>query len=197
MDRRMFTQLLAAGGLVGSTRSVNATTKISQNYEDNRPDFLQRLRLRWIDTEAQGLPRIMGSNPFARLSLFRTSSDADDGLGYVSSLSRPMITFDANRAGFPRLANPNGAEFVGYARLTGDPAIVADIPPGLMSDPALVVSGGRSHMVGDGTAVENLRVPFLTDLPIVGRMFRSREGIRGRRNLIIFITPVIVDPADA
>jgi general secretion pathway protein D len=39
------------------------------------------------------------------------------------------------------------------------------------------------------------KVPVLADLPIVGRLFRS-EGQRTRKkNLIIFVTPTIIDPA--
>jgi len=37
------------------------------------------------------------------------------------------------------------------------------------------------------------RVPFLSDLPIVGRAFRSNLNSDQRRELLIFITPKIID----
>jgi len=39
------------------------------------------------------------------------------------------------------------------------------------------------------------KVPVLGDLPVVGRLFRSESKVTNKRNLIIFVTSRIIDPA--
>jgi type II secretory pathway component GspD/PulD (secretin)/tetratricopeptide (TPR) repeat protein len=39
------------------------------------------------------------------------------------------------------------------------------------------------------------KVPMLGDLPLVGRLFRSESSATKKKNLMIFVTPTIVDPA--
>jgi general secretion pathway protein D len=38
-------------------------------------------------------------------------------------------------------------------------------------------------------------VPVLGDLPLVGRLFRSEQSATVKNNLIIFVTPTIIDAA--
>jgi general secretion pathway protein D len=39
------------------------------------------------------------------------------------------------------------------------------------------------------------KVPVLGDLPLVGRLFRSESSVSAKKNLVIFVTPTIIDPA--
>jgi general secretion pathway protein D len=39
------------------------------------------------------------------------------------------------------------------------------------------------------------KVPILGDLPLVGRLFRSETKTNRKKNLMIFVTPTIIDPA--
>jgi len=39
------------------------------------------------------------------------------------------------------------------------------------------------------------KVPVLGDLPVVGRLFRSESSQTSKKNLMIFVTPTIIDPA--
>jgi general secretion pathway protein D len=39
------------------------------------------------------------------------------------------------------------------------------------------------------------KVPFLGDLPVVGRLFQSQSKTSAKNNLMIFVTATIVDPA--
>jgi general secretion pathway protein D len=39
------------------------------------------------------------------------------------------------------------------------------------------------------------KLPILGDLPFVGRFFRSESTASSKRNLMIFVTPTIIDPA--
>jgi type II secretory pathway component GspD/PulD (secretin) len=36
---------------------------------------------------------------------------------------------------------------------------------------------------------------MLGDLPFLGRLFRSESSTSDKRNLVIFVTPTIIDPA--
>jgi general secretion pathway protein D len=57
---------------------------------------------------------------------------------------------------------------------------------------ATVVMGGL--ITEARTTIED-KVPFLGDLPYVGRLFRSRSEQSEKRNLLVFVTARLVDPA--
>jgi general secretion pathway protein D len=39
------------------------------------------------------------------------------------------------------------------------------------------------------------KVPVLGDIPLLGRLFRSESSSTAKKNLVIFVTPTIIDPA--
>ena len=58
---------------------------------------------------------------------------------------------------------------------------------------------GQTVVLG-GLIAENItkikdKVPVLGDLPFVGRLFRSESSASNKKNLVIFVTPTIIDPA--
>ena len=62
-----------------------------------------------------------------------------------------------------------------------------------------VVWDGQTVVLG-GLISENVKkirekVPVLGDIPFVGRLFRSEAADSTKKNLIIFVTPTIIDPA--
>ncbi len=62
-----------------------------------------------------------------------------------------------------------------------------------------IVWDGQTVVLG-GLLSENVtktkdKVPMLGDLPFVGRLFRSESNKTQKKNLIIFVTPKIIDPA--
>lgn len=62
-----------------------------------------------------------------------------------------------------------------------------------------IVWDGQTVVLG-GLITENVqrqkdKVPFLGDLPGVGRLFRSESNQTQRKNLIVFVTPTIIDPS--
>jgi general secretion pathway protein D len=62
-----------------------------------------------------------------------------------------------------------------------------------------VVWDGQTVVLG-GLISENVmrtkdKVPVLGDLPIAGRLFRSESFMTQKKNLLIFVTPKIIDPA--
>jgi general secretion pathway protein D len=62
-----------------------------------------------------------------------------------------------------------------------------------------IVWDGQTIVLG-GLISENVskikdKVPFLGDFPVVGRLFRSESNMTMKKNLVIFVTPTILDPA--
>jgi general secretion pathway protein D len=39
------------------------------------------------------------------------------------------------------------------------------------------------------------KIPYLGDLPYIGRFFRSKSEMSDKRNLLVFVTARLVDPA--
>ena len=56
-----------------------------------------------------------------------------------------------------------------------------------------LVMGG---LVSDGTTTGNVKVPILGDIPWIGMLFRQDSKKREESNLIVFITPTIVEDTD-
>ena len=59
-------------------------------------------------------------------------------------------------------------------------------------DGQTVVLGGL--ITEDVTKIKD-KIPLLGDLPLVGRFFRSESNASNKKNLMIFVTPTIIDPA--
>jgi general secretion pathway protein D len=41
----------------------------------------------------------------------------------------------------------------------------------------------------------NDQIPVLGDIPLLGRLFRSESKTTKKTNLLIFVTPLLIDPA--
>jgi general secretion pathway protein D len=59
-------------------------------------------------------------------------------------------------------------------------------------DGRTIVLGG---LISDDVRRRRDKVPVLGDLPLVGRLFRSESSGSAKRNLVIFLTAKIIDPA--
>ena len=59
-------------------------------------------------------------------------------------------------------------------------------------DGQTVVLGG---LISDEVTKIKDKVPVIGDLPFVGKFFRSESSQTRKKNLIIFVTPTIIDPA--
>ena len=76
------------------------------------------------------------------------------------------------------------------------------IPPIKMNkaETAIALSSGQTMAIGgllsNQTSKDVTKVPFLSDIPILGKLFTSTSYTRGETELIILVTPTIVDPAE-
>jgi general secretion pathway protein D len=62
-----------------------------------------------------------------------------------------------------------------------------------------IVWDGQTIVLG-GLIAENVtkskdKVPVLGDIPLLGRLFRSERSTSEKRNLVVFVTPKLIDPA--
>jgi general secretion pathway protein D len=103
---------------------------------------------------------------------------------------------------------PSFTEFDGYDQQTLPPMEVPNVVlvPNLLPkftvrqvittvniwDNQTIVLGGLISSKVDSTKD---KIPVLGDLPLVGRLFQSQSKITTRKNLMIFVTATIVDPA--
>jgi general secretion pathway protein D len=107
---------------------------------------------------------------------------------------------------------PTITEFIGYddpgqfvvqaQQAAGSPPITAQLPlphfrvrqvttSVTVWDSQTLVMGG---LITDSVTKEKDKVPFLGDVPFVGTLFRSESSSKTKKNLMIFVTPTIVNP---
>jgi pilus assembly protein CpaC len=76
------------------------------------------------------------------------------------------------------------------------------IPPinSRRAEAAIAMSSGQTMALGGLMASETTKdvtkIPGLADLPIIGKLFRSESFSRHETELVILITPTIVDPRE-
>lgn len=107
---------------------------------------------------------------------------------------------------------PSLAEFAGYDDPSEIRATGASLPPGTVLVPTVlprftvrqvittvnvwdgqtVVLGG---LISDRVTSIKDKVPVLGDLPLFGRFFRAESKVTNKKNLVIFVTPTLIDPA--
>jgi general secretion pathway protein D len=64
---------------------------------------------------------------------------------------------------------------------------------------SIVIWDGQTVVLGglmkEDTSKIDDKVPFFGDIPVVGRLFRSKSNVRAKTNLLIFVTARLIDPA--
>lgn len=103
---------------------------------------------------------------------------------------------------------PTVTEFLGYEETayTAQVGNINNLPPYPLPHfrvrqitTTAIVWDGQTIMLG-GLIAERVqkrkdKVPILGDLPLVGALFRSEGSMSTKANLVIFVTPTIIDPA--
>jgi len=107
---------------------------------------------------------------------------------------------------------PSYVEFIGYeeSQFINRAVTASGLNPLLQQLPlprlrvrqvttSAVVWDGQTVVLG-GLIAEDVRklkdkVPILGDIPFLGRLFRNESSATSKKNLLIFVTPTIIDPA--
>lgn len=114
--------------------------------------------------------------------------------GYTINLTLiPSLTEFAGYQNPPNIANATGGlNVVQLPVILPQFTIRQVITTVNVWDGQTVVLGG---LINSTTQTEKDKVPVIGDLPILGRLFQSQTKTSIKRNLMIFVTSTIVDPA--
>ncbi|MGA2683912.1 MAG: hypothetical protein ABSF51_02555 [Verrucomicrobiota bacterium] len=114
--------------------------------------------------------------------------------GYTINLTLiPSLTEFAGYATAPSIANVTGGlNVVQLPVILPDFTVRQVITTVNVWDGQTVVLGG---LINSQTSTEKDKVPMIGDLPILGRLFQSQTKVSVKKNLMIFVTATIVDPA--
>jgi general secretion pathway protein D len=133
------------------------------------------------------------------------SAFASRPVGVVFNVT-PMVGADGytiNLTLIPQITDFLGFINYGSTIQSGDITVPNDIKQPLFSTRDVMTSveiwDGQTVVLG-GLIREDLskiddKIPFLGDIPMVGRLFRSKVTQRSKRNLLIFVTARLIDPA--
>jgi len=105
----------------------------------------------------------------------------------------------------PTVNDENNINTFIHAELSSiDSSVTVSGVPGLLSrkvdttinvknNDTIVISGLASMLESEQTT----KVPFLGDIPVLGALFRSKQKVRQQTEVVIFVTPRLVEPKDS
>ena len=114
--------------------------------------------------------------------------------GYTINLTLiPSLTeFNGYDDPSATLREVNGAGVVMVPTILPDFTVRQVVTTVNIWDNQTVVLGG---LISSSVQSQKDKVPMLGDLPLVGRLFQSQSKVSVKKNLMIFVTATIVDPA--
>jgi general secretion pathway protein D len=143
---------------------------------------------------------------------FLTGQFTSTGSGSSSSVTNPFQTIERKDVGItmritPHVVDQDTVELKLYQEvsnlvLSAGSLQTADVVTNKRTiDTTVIVDNGEivalGGLIDDTVAAEEQRVPILGDIPILGNLFKGRRSQRTKRNLMIFIRPVVLnDGAD-
>jgi type II secretory pathway component GspD/PulD (secretin) len=104
----------------------------------------------------------------------------------------PSLTEFAGYDTPPPIPGVNNASVVQVPTILPDFIVRQVITTVNIWDNQTIVLGG---LISSTVQSTKDKVPMLGDLPLVGRLFQSQSKITSKKNLMIFVTATIVDPA--
>ncbi|MBD3675958.1 MAG: hypothetical protein HUJ26_20810, partial [Planctomycetaceae bacterium] len=198
---------LGFGGLVLSASSENISLLIRALAARRNVQILSRPQIRTLDNQqaqiqvGQQVPIVNGANP-SQFGGAASPTVIQEEVGIILSV-RPRINPDGtivmetaatksalNGMGVPIYVNPDGSTIESpIIDITTAQATVS-VPNG-----HTIVLGG---MITESDETIERKVPWLGDVPVVGRAFRFDATNTSRSELLIFLTPrVILNDADS
>ncbi|MFL6514770.1 MAG: secretin N-terminal domain-containing protein [Chthoniobacterales bacterium] len=191
-------QVANSGFAILSIPQMSATLRLLN--EDSDAEFLANPRIVTADNQ-QAKIEISRNQPVPQLNFNEQTATAVFG-GFQDKkfgntlLVRPSV----NKDNFVTLSvKPEISNKVGDATFVFAGATVASpvIDTRSLDSNVLIKSGDTLAIGGllqdEQTKARN-KVPVLGDLPVVGYLFGERLNARTKRNLLVFVTPTIVDP---
>ena len=194
---------IGAGMNLGTIRNVNGTNVLSSlaNFLETNGDanILSTPNLLTLDNEeakivvGQNVPFVTGSysNPTtAGANPFQTIERKDVGL---TLKVKPQIseTGTVKLTIFQEVASVDYSKVASIGLITNKRSIESNV---LVDDGSIVVLGG---LLSDEYTGNASKVPGLGDIPGFGWLFKSESRTRSKKNLMVFLRPVVVRDAAA
>ena len=196
------------GSLLGSALSANQLAILSV------PQFSATLRLLNEDADAEFLanPRVVTADnqqakieitrnqPVPQLNFNEQTATAVFG-GFQDKIfgNRLLVRPSVNKDSFitlsvkPEISNKVGDQSFVFAGAT----VTSPIIDTRTLDSNVLIKSGDTLAIGgllqDEQTKARSKVPVLGDIPVVGYLFGERLNARTKRNLLVFVTPTIID----
>ncbi|PZR77885.1 MAG: hypothetical protein DLM52_03675 [Chthoniobacterales bacterium] len=180
-----------------SVPQLSATMRLLN--EDSDAEFLANPRIVTADNQ-QAKIEITRSQPVPQLNFNEQTATAVFG-GFQDKkfgntlLVRPSVNKDnfVTLAVKPEISNKVGdATFVFAGATVASPIIdTRSLESNVLirSNDTLAIGG----LIQDETSKGRTKVPLLGDIPVLGYLFQERLNARTKRNLLVFVTPTIID----
>jgi general secretion pathway protein D len=193
------------GGLnIGTIRNVNGTTVLSSlaNFLETNGDanILSTPNLLTLDNEeakivvGQNVPFVTGqytnATTGAAVNPFQTVERKDVGL---TLKVKPQIseTGTVKMTVFQEVSSVDYSKAASIGLITNKRSIESNV---LVDDGSIIVLGG---LLSDEYSGNASKVPGLGDIPGLGWLFKSESRSRSKKNLMVFLRPVVVRDAKA
>ncbi len=164
----------------GSSAQVNLTQEIFSGLESTTNESA---------SPSGGVTQAVSVKPIIRQAgvIFNVTVDRVDDNGFVTlnvspEVSAPSGTFDFV---FPGVAEGVQGTLLSQRRLETGKIRLRD-------GQTLVLTG----IIQDTDRTTVSKVPILGDIPILGRLFRRESGEKSRRELVVIVTPQVMDDSD-
>ncbi|HEY0369662.1 MAG TPA: hypothetical protein VGC85_08710 [Chthoniobacterales bacterium] len=175
------------------------TATISALNEDSDAEFLANPRIVTADNQ-QAKIEISRSQPVPQLNFNEQTATAVFGGFQDKKFGNTLVVRPSvNKDSFITLAvKPEISNKVADATFTFAGATVASpiIDTRTLDSNVLIRSGDTLAIGGllqDEVSKARTKVPIMGDVPVLGYLFQSRTNTRTKRNLLVFVTPTIID----
>jgi len=191
---------LAAGQFAILTVPQMSLTLQALN-EDADAEFLANPRIVTADNQQANI-EITRAQPVPNLT-FNAQTASYEFNGFTDKVygNKLWVTPSVNKDSFitlkvkPEISNKVGD--VPYVPPGGTSPILGPIIDKRTLDSNVLIKSGETLAIGglmqDEVSKARTKVPIMGDLPVLGYLFSSRTNVRTKRNLLVFVTPTILD----
>jgi len=192
--------LSALAGQFAILTAPQLTLTLSAINSDSTAEFLANPRVVTADNQEANI-KIIRSQPVPQFNFNeQTATTVYSGTEEKQFGNTLKVKPTINKDGFITLAvEPEISNKVGDLRIpvpgATDPILAPIIDTRSLVSNVLIKSGDTLAIGGllqDEVGKTHTKVPVLGDIPLLGYMFQSKDNIRNKRNLLVFVTPTII-----
>src|SRR5437764_437103 len=170
--------------------------------EDSDAEFLANPRIVTADN-MQAKIEIIRNQPVPQLNFNEQTATAVFGGFQDKKFGNTLVVKPSvNKDNFitlavkPEISNKVGDQSFSIPGGSGGSVVSPIIDTRSLESNVLIKSGDTLAIGGllqDEVVKSRTKVPVMGDIPIVGYLFQSRSNVRTKRNLLVFVTPTIID----